>query len=382
MRYYSVDRLKATGCDYNFVISGRGPGKSTAIVNMLIDEHADNGGEFVRIARYNWECSRSLMGMWFNDVNRAHMEDVIGTGVVDYKNGYWCYTDAFEKERKIGYLVTLNDQDTFKSASFDRVTNIVYEEFACISERDYIDKEVDLFLSALSTIVRRRQNVRVWFIGNTLSKHNPFFDFFGIDVDRIGLHPGDIKTFRVPGFNGHGATLALEFAEMAEADVLELSPLMRVGGNVTATTGLYEIPPTVTQYAERTAGMYPRSVPFFPDTIRGVFGGERLYDVRITKDEVSDGRKLVFLSETKAGLKEISRCRWLNLSGKPDPMYTLSGNRLLRCVDRALLYESDSFPFMQRADYRAVHAYEDDDICYKWRNFIDMWGYAEERGLR
>lgn len=382
MRYYSLDNILSKNCDYNFIVSGRGPGKSTAIVNMLIDE-CEKGNEFVRIGRYDWEVSRTLMAQWFNEVNRAHALEKLN-GTVKYEGGRWLLLDADDPglESVMGHMVTLNNQDTFKSASYDNVTNIVYEEFAMLSDRDYMVGEVEAFLSAVSTIVRRRQNVKVWFIGNTLSKHNPFFEFFGIDIDRMGIKPGQVRQFRCAGYNGNGATIAFEFADMAESDYMELSPLMRIGGNVTATTGLYEIEPSVSDYELRVAGisddMFKRVLP----TVDGIYlGNGSLAECLVTRKEVFDNLNMLVVREIEPGIEKVLGGRWLNLSGDFNPRLTVNGfetTRTLRCVSPFYLYADDSaMKRLQALDARCVHAYSSDELRYRWRNFVDMWNYEK-----
>lgn len=91
MKYYSLDRILAKNCDYNFIFSGRGPGKSTAMVNHLIDEFFQNDAEFVRIGRYDWEVSRTLMSNWFNTVNYRKLIDYTNNDevLVKFEGGQW-----------------------------------------------------------------------------------------------------------------------------------------------------------------------------------------------------------------------------------------------------------------------------------------------------
>lgn len=385
MRFYDLQPLWDTHCDYNFVISGRGPGKSTAMVNKLIDEFADHGAEFVRIARYDWETSRTLMNQWFNEVNRERMHEKLGAHPSFESLQWLARSDDDDKYAQVmGHLVTLNNQDTVKSAAYDRVENVVFEEFSLLRERDYMQGEVEAFLSALSTIARRRQNVRVWFIGNTLSKHNPFFDFFGIDIDRMNIKPGEIRRFRCAGFGGHGATVAIQFAEMAEADYMELSPLMRLGGNVTATSGLYEIDPSVSEFDKRTAGLFPASFSKLLPTVAGAYlGGGEFCETLVTKRPRFDDMRLIVLRRIDPTLVRVGKETWLNLSGSFNPEWHIEGlemsSRTLKCVSPLTLFADEkAMRRFQEMDAKCVHAYETDDMRWRWRNFVDMYGY--ERG--
>lgn len=386
MKFYTLDRIQELDCDYNFIVSGRGPGKSTAIVNMLIDSFAKDGSEFVRIGRYDWECSRILMGMWFNEVNVTHMHNLLESHVT-YQAGKWLAEDDNDPDiqRVMGHLVTLNNQDTFKSASYDRVTNIVFEEFALLREQEYMVGEVEAFLSALSTIVRRRQNVKVWFIGNTLSKYNPYYEWLGIDIDRMGIKPGDCRKFRCAGYGGHGSTVAFEFADMAESDYMELSALMRVGGNVTATTGVYDVDESVKLFKERVDGLPDSAfVRVFP-SVRGIYLGHGEFcDALVTKRPMFDDMRLIVLRSKDVTYNEAFQSVWLNLSDVYNPSYVPAGiNELqkpIKCTNPYTLYANTTdFRQFQIMDYSSVHAYQTDEMRWKWTNFRDMYGYEKGR---
>lgn len=383
MKYYDLKPLLEADCDYNFIISGRGPGKSTAVVNHLIDLYVDHRAQFVRVARYDWETNRRLMDAWFNEVNRERCETKLNA-VPKFTGLSWNLVDKDDTDVSwpFGHLVTLNNQDTFKSASYDAVETIVYEEFALLRERDYMQGEVDAFLSAVSTIVRRRQNVKVFFIGNTLSKHNPYFEYFGIDIDRMGIKPGDIRRFRCAGFNGHGATVAVQFAEMAESDFMELSPLMRIGGNVTATSGLYELDPSVTDFDARCAGIADDMCrPVLP-SVSGIYMGSGVFaQARVTLAERYDNMPLLSVRLEHPGVADVISGRWLNLTGTPNPSFELSDvpgcQRVLRCVAPESIYADEkALKRLQTFDARCVHAFETDELRWRWRNFVDAYGYV------
>lgn len=380
MKWYTLDRILEKGCDYNFIVSGRGPGKSTAVVNHLIDAFAKDKSQFVRISRYDWEISARLMTAWFNEVNVGHLHELVNDKVnVIYKSGVWYLEDEKGARTSMGFSMSLNNQDIFKSSSYDRVTNIVVEEFAMMDERNYIKGEIELFLSAVSTIVRNRQNVKVWFIGNTLTKHNPYFDFFGIDIDRLGITPGTIRTFRCAGFSGMGATVAFEYANMSHEDISEISPLMRIGGNITATSGLYAIQPSVAEYKSRTESLLDEDYqPVFPG-IEGIYLGNGLFaSCRVTRLPRFDDMPLLVLSDKRVGIVELTKGKFLNLSGAANPTYEFDGNLYyLNTISPYRLWADISLMRrLRERNARCVHAFETDEMRYKWTNFIDAYGYT------
>lgn len=393
MRYYDISAIRDLGCDYNFIVSGRGPGKSTAVVNHLIDcfcgEPVVRGGrearqKFVRIMRFDWAASSSLMGRWFNAVNVAHLEEMgFDRPYVRYQGGEWRLFAADDPDayQVMGYMMPLNAQDEYKSGALDEVTNVVMEEFALLRERDYIPGEIELFFSALSTVVRARHDVRCWFVGNTISAYNPYFEFFGIDPARLDLKPGDIRSFRCSGFEGKGATLAIQHAEMSYESVDEIAPLMRVGGNAQATEGGYLVEPSVANYDKLTAGLADSD---FGAAVPGV-AGAYLGDGRFCTLEVSmrprfDGMRLFRMRALPADEAVVFSKKWLNLSGAMNPEYRLGTlKRVIPCTSPYLLYaDTEAFREFQRGDASTVHAFETEEMRHAWRVFVDQIGY--ERG--
>lgn len=378
MRYYDISNIRSKDCDYNFIVSGRGPGKSTSCVNMLIDEYYNNGKEFVRVTRYDFEASPSIMLMWFNDINLDRVRSYYGEDAyMDYRRGEWLVCTEKGK-RRIGRCISLNNQDIYKSVSYDQVTNIVFEEFVQMSERDYVKGEIELFLSAISTIVRSRDDCKVWMIGNTLSKYNPYFDFFGIDIDRLGIYPGTIKTYRCSGFDGMGSTVAIEYAEMSYESIIEIPSILRIGGNITATSGLYMQDPSVSEFKARTCKILDDEYTSFMRFADYVYlGNDDFATVRVTKYPKYDNMRLLRISKYDPDISDLMDKSYLNLSGEFNPRCSVYGNFInIKSISPYYIFSDDILRRRIRLmDYRCVHAYESDEIRRKWINFVDGYDY-------
>ncbi len=381
MKYYDIRPIRSKNCDFNFIVSGRGPGKTTAAVNMLLEEWFERGKQFVRIGRYDWEVSKTLMAAWFNSVNYSTIHEYTGNNsdYIKFHNGEFRLHESADLYQVMGYLITLNNQDVFKSVSYDDVTNVVFDEFAMLSPRDYMVGETAAYMSALSTIVRNRQDVKAWFIGNTLDKHNPYFDMFGVDIDRIGLEPGQIRTFKCSGFGGLGATIALEYAEMSYEDASEMSPLMRISGNDTATTGAYALSPEVSEYDDRCALVPPGDWVGMLPGIEGIYcGGGRFGSVEVSHGGWVDSRPVMRV-RTYRGETPPYKLRWVNLSGITRPKafmeYPAKATRYISTVDPNILYaDRKGFKELQLLDSLCFRSFEVDEFRYSWDNFIKMDG--------
>ena len=76
----------------------------------------------------------------------------------------------------IGY--TLNGAEHDKGTSARNVRMIIFDEFTTL--RGYLPDEFTLFLNTISTIVRKRGDVEVFLIGNTVDRHCPHFASMGL----------------------------------------------------------------------------------------------------------------------------------------------------------------------------------------------------------
>ena len=90
--------------------------------------------------------------------------------------------------------MTLSTAQDLKSANFDGVKNIIFDEFIIDEgqKKYYLTNEVETFLNLIETISRMR-NVRVFLLGNAGNVvTNPYFLYFDMNLP----YNTDIKTFK------------------------------------------------------------------------------------------------------------------------------------------------------------------------------------------
>lgn len=224
MKFYDIKPILSKNCLYNFIWGGRGNGKSYAIKSYLLERFKRSKKQFVLVLR-DTLSRRSVCSQYFEDVCEG----------VTYTGGKFMLEDAV-----IGYAIPLTLQDKYKSTPYTQVESMVFEEFCCISECDYLEHETNLFMSLVSTVFRYRSG-KVFFIGNNISKNNPYFEYFDIDIVRDQIRKGDIKTYKRRG----EASVAVEWCTMPYEKKSEIPQLQRVRGNSIATTGDFTTPEDV-----------------------------------------------------------------------------------------------------------------------------------------
>lgn len=172
--WYSANRLLTLNCLFNFVISNRGGGKTYDFKIRAIKRYIKNGSQFIYLRRYKSELK--TIHTFFNDIianNEFKEHELKVKGNTFYCDGKIC-----------GYAIALSTALTLKSTSFPLVDLIGYDEF--IIDKGairYLPNEVTAFLEMYETIARKRDNVRVIFMGNAISIVNPYFLYWNIQPD-------------------------------------------------------------------------------------------------------------------------------------------------------------------------------------------------------
>lgn len=65
-----------------------------------------------------------------------------------------------------------------KSTSYPNITTIVFDEF--LTRGSYLKDEFILFTNVCSTIIRQRNDVKIFMLGNTVNKYSPYFSEMGL----------------------------------------------------------------------------------------------------------------------------------------------------------------------------------------------------------
>ena len=188
--YVSRDTLHQIDARYIILIGGRNNGKSFATKEDVIRNALDHGEEFAYIRRYKEDCKQYMVNEYFSDIlcdmnGVNHLMEWSGgryNTIVTYNQGI--YFASMEEEsgkvvrgQRFGRMFGLSWATHYKSLSYPQITTAVYEEF--ITDGEYLRagagvSEPKIFMNLISTIFRDRKG-RVYLVGNTVSRINPYF---------------------------------------------------------------------------------------------------------------------------------------------------------------------------------------------------------------
>lgn len=175
-RILSYDRL------FNFVVGGRGIGKTYGMKKFCLNNYFNKNEEFIYLRRYKEEIKPLKGFKFFESIAKEYPEVELKT---EGERLVWRYPD--EKWTTLGYITNLSTALTKKSVDYSNVTTIIYDEFIIPKGFiHYLPNEVESFLDFYETVARMRDNVRVFFLSNAISTYNPYFSYFNIEVPKEG----------------------------------------------------------------------------------------------------------------------------------------------------------------------------------------------------
>ena len=188
--WYTYDNILKYEADFYLVLSGRSNGKSFAMKKMMIDNYFNSNEteQFVLVRRYAQDIKQKISQSYFGDMTE-YLADTYHAKIKLYQ-GTWYVKDLDEPDsgiknaKPIGFNVSVSECERIKGSSYPNVTLICYEEFMAFGNR-YLSDELSLFNNIVSTIVRKRTNVKIFLIGNTLSSYNPFTNELSVDIKKL-----------------------------------------------------------------------------------------------------------------------------------------------------------------------------------------------------
>lgn len=214
-KYYSLKKILSKNADYNLIIGERSNGKTYATLLYALKQYLKNGSEFAYIRRWSDDVRGKRASQIFGSLNSNNEIVKLTNGeysIVNYYNGKFYLANYDEKLKKYinapspcGYTFSLTAMEHDKSNSYPDVNTIIFDEF--LTRRYYLPDEFIMFMNVISTIVRHRDNVKIFMLGNTVNKYCPYFKEMGLTKIK------DMKqnTIDVYTYGDSNLTVAVEY---------------------------------------------------------------------------------------------------------------------------------------------------------------------------
>ena len=203
-KYYSLKKIMSENADYNIIIGERSNGKTYAVLEKILTDYVNEKKEGAYIRRWKDD----ILGKRGDNVFSALCENDTVKKLTNGEYETIIYTKAswhlakYDNESKrmradknaFCYAFALSDMEHDKSISFPNVYNIAFDEF--LTRRYYLPDEFIIFMNVLSTIIRDRENIKIFMLGNTVNKYCPYFEELGIkNIETMQQGSIDVYTF-------------------------------------------------------------------------------------------------------------------------------------------------------------------------------------------
>lgn len=202
LNYVTLDRIKKENAQYNWLIGQRSNGKTYAVLKEGLENYINNGKQMGLIRRWKEDFrgkrGQQMFDALVGDGIVSKLTDGRWTGISYYSSRWYLsrYDEELDKivkdDTPFCFGFSISDMEHDKSTSYPDITIIVYDE--AISRDGYITDEFVLFCNVLSTIIRQRDDVVIYMLGNTVNKYCPYFVEMGL-TDVKNMKEGDLQVY-------------------------------------------------------------------------------------------------------------------------------------------------------------------------------------------
>ena len=223
--YYSYDAIDATGANYRIVIGERSNGKTYGFKKKAFDNWLYNGKQFAYLRRFAEEILLKRVGNYWNDIMPYITEQLTplypeySGFTITSRTGEWTVCGISKSGNKtvlgtIGYYFALNQTQYDKSVSYPDVNLICFEEF--LTNKLELRDEMTQFQNFISTIKRKRTDMTVYLLGNTVNRNSQILT--GMNINVRDLTQGQIHKYSYIGEENITNTVAIEWCRHYEQE--------------------------------------------------------------------------------------------------------------------------------------------------------------------
>lgn len=185
--HFNCREIDGYNLPFNFIISEREAGKSTAIwLDKAYKYWKQDRSTTLVIRRKIVHITKSYIDDIAEIINKFTDDKVVfeysqssfKDGIVDIK---------IKGVRFLRIVGLSSDITTLKSLMLRGLKFIVFDEFICNPEFDekYLKNEAFKFMECFNTFQREAKNLKCYFMGNPYSLYNPYFIFFNVDTSKL-----------------------------------------------------------------------------------------------------------------------------------------------------------------------------------------------------
>ena len=207
--FYQLDNIfkAAPEAKYYVIWGERSNGKTFAVCEYAIDKYFATGEQLGLIRRldenFKGKYGSNMFDNFIYNPIRGNIIEQKSKGkynAVKYVSRKWYFCKRDESGEIVesdpepfAFAFSLAQEEKYKSLAFPKVTTILNDEFISMSG-GYLTDEFIYFTSILSTIIRNRDNVKIFLCANAIPSYNPYIIEMGLTRFKK-MEPGKIDIY-------------------------------------------------------------------------------------------------------------------------------------------------------------------------------------------
>lgn len=215
IKYWDINNILKYNAHYNVVYGERSNGKTYGTLEYGLKEYFSNGSQIAYIRRWD----EDLKGVKGSSIFKPLLGLIIKLSKgkynsYKYRSRAWFFThvDADgvtdrEDLEPFAYAFSLNTYEHYKSTSYPKVGLIIFDEF--LTRQNYLQDEFVAFQHTLSTIIRLRNDIKIFMLGNSVNKYSIYFQEMGL-TNIKNQEKGTIQLYK---YGESGLRVAVEYSD-------------------------------------------------------------------------------------------------------------------------------------------------------------------------
>lgn len=354
---------------YYVIIGERSNGKTYWALEYALQEYKRNKKQFAYVRRWDVDVKASELNQLFEGhiknrvVQKLFADSPMKWNSILYKTGHFYLrhldddpTKTVTADEPIGHVFSISAAEHKKSYSYVDTTTVIFDEF--LTRTSYLPNEPVLFQNLLSTIIRLRDDVRVFMLGNTVNKWCPYFSVMGLTHVKEQKQ-GTIDTYH---YGDSDLEVAVEYCESSQKRGGKASDVYFAFDNpqlAMVKDGSWEVaeyPKLHTEY--KTSDVLAR---FFVE-----FSGDTLKGLIISNDTGT----FAFMKRANQTIRDPDGKR---MKAVEDDVIYVDKHSAFYLDFMGVSYQPDRLSklLVQLMNQNRVY-YSDNDIGEIWRNYV-MW---------
>lgn len=221
MKFYSLKNILTKNARYNLIFGERSNGKTYSVQEYALKRFWSDGEQLAVIRRWREDFRGKRGGQYFDNMScngkGQNVVSKITNGLYDrivYSCSKW-YLAYFDEqtqknilhEKPFAFAFALTEMEHDKGNSYLGIKSILFDEF--MTRSAYLPDEFVIFMNTISSIIRHRNDVKIFMCANTVSKFCPYFNEMGLNHVKQ-MQKGDIDVYT---YGKSGLIVAVEYSD-------------------------------------------------------------------------------------------------------------------------------------------------------------------------